>query len=154
MKKKILIWIIICILIVGIIIFIKKTFNSKKEYLNDEFIGKWQTISAINSETGEKTNNLTDVFGSSFLQFGSYLELKENGTFFDAIQPITNGSRSNTGKYTIKRNYKEKGDCYIFLNYSDGYQEKLQRVYLDKSKISYLVLDNSINGYQLTLKKD
>ena len=31
MKKKILIWIIICILIVGIIIFIKKTFNSKKE---------------------------------------------------------------------------------------------------------------------------
>ncbi len=154
MRKKILLGFIICILIVGIIISIKKPFNSKEENLNDEFIGKWQTISAINSETGEKTNNLTDIFGSSFLQFGSYLELKEDGTFFDAIQPITNGSRSNTGKYTIKRNYKEKGDCYIFLDYSDGYQEKLQRVYLDKSKISYLVLDNSINGYQLTLKQD
>ena len=72
MKKKILIGIIICILIVGIIISIKKPFNSKKENLNDEFIGKWQTISAINSETGEKTNNLTDVFGSSFLQFHFY----------------------------------------------------------------------------------
>jgi hypothetical protein len=39
------------------------------------------------------------------------------------------------------------------LDYSDGYQEKLQRVFLDESKTPYLVLDNFINGYQLTLKK-
>ncbi len=148
MKKRILLGIIICILIVGVILLIKKPFN-----LHNEFIGKWQTISAVNLETGEKTNNLTDIFGSSFLQFGSYLELKEDETFFDALIPITNGSRSNTGKYTIKRNYKEKGDCYILLDYSDGYQEKLQRVFLDESKTPYLVLDNFINGYQLTLKK-
>lgn len=158
MKNKIILGITICILIIGVIIFIKKPFNSNlkepKENINDEIIGKWNTVSAVNSETGEKTESLQDVFGSSYLQFGSYLELKEDGTFVDAIQPITNGSRSNTGKYTVKRDYNKQGDYYVFLSYTDGNEEKLQKVILDDSNTSYLVLERFINDYQLTLKKE
>ena len=61
-------------------------------------VGKWNTVSAVNVKTGEKTENIRDIFGSSYSQYGSYLELKADGTFVDAIEPITDGSKSNTGK--------------------------------------------------------
>ena len=181
MRSKILLGIIICVLVVGTVAFSIKVFNFKdigkensisnkvnnnsndkvdndlednKDNLSDDIIGKWDTVSAVNSEDGKETNNLKDVFGSSYSQYGSYLELKEDGTFIDAIQPISNGSRSTTGKYTIEKNYNKPGDCYVFLSYSDGTEDKLQRVVLDESNTYYLVLDGFINGYQLTLRKN
>ena len=42
----------------------------------------------------------------------------------------------------------------MFLSYSDGTEDKLQRVFLDESNTYYLVLDGFINGYQLTLRKN
>lgn len=166
MKNKILLVIAICVLIIGEIIFITKPFNKKNnsntsnrnqnninEKSSDEIIGKWETVSAVNSEDGKETKNLKEIFGSSYSQYGSYLELNEDGTFIDAIQPITNGSKSNTGKYTVKKDYNKIGDCYVFLSYSDGRETKLQRVFLDESSTPYLVLDEFINGYQITLKK-
>ena len=128
----------------------KETTEQKE---NDDIIGKWETTIAVNSEDGKKTEDMRQIFGSSYSQYGSYLELKDDGTFIDAIQPITNGNKSNTGKYEIKRNYNKQGDCYIFLTYSDGIEEKLQKVILDESKTPYLVLKKLINGYQLSLKK-
>lgn len=173
MKNKILLEIaIVCVLIIGVVIFIKKPFNfkeennldiqtsdknqnnsSNEEKISDEIIGKWITVSAVNSEDGTKTENLKDVFGSSYSQYGSYLELTEDGSFIDAIQPITDGSKSNTGTYIIKRDYYKPGDCYVILSYLDGKEEKLQRVFIDDSNTPYLVLNSFINGYQLTLRK-
>ncbi len=132
--------------------FIKNN-NLNQEKLSNEYIGKWNTVMAINSNTGVETKSLREVFGSSFEEFGSYLELKEDGTFIDAIVPITDGSKSNTGTYIIKKDYYKLGDTYIFLSYIDGNEETLQSVKLDSSNESYLVLDSLINDYQLYLKK-
>ena len=127
--------------------------NESVENEENEFIGKWNTVEAANEETGESTKNLRDVFGSSFEQFGSYLELKDDGTFVDAIIPVTDGSKSTTGKYTIKRDYLKIGDAYVFLYYSDGQEKNIQKIFLDESGEPYLVLDGFVNGYQLYLKR-
>lgn len=145
MKKKFL----FSILITFVIILTGCNKNNKTE----EFIGKWNTVSAVNAQTGKETKNLRDLFGSSYEQFGSYLKLNKDGTFIDAIVPITDGSKSNTGKYTIKKDYLKKGDTYIILSYKDGNKKKLQKVSLDDTNTTYLVLDNLINGYQLYFKK-
>lgn len=150
MKKIINIYIIMLLIVVLITGCNKQKDNSKG---TDEFIGKWNTVKAVNAKTGEETNYLKDVFGSSFEHFGSYLILKEDGTFIDNIIPITDGSKSNTGTYSIKRDYNKIGDAYIFLTYSDGNKEKFQRVKLDETNELYLVLDTLINDYQLYLKK-
>ena len=151
MKKRILI-----IMFSGMVLFSLvgcKQSNNNKEKTNDDFIGKWNAIKAVDVKTGEETINLRDVFGSSYGEFGSYLELNEDGTFVDAIVPITDGSKSNTGKYTIERDYYKVGDTYIFLTYSDGNKDTLQRINLDDNGEPYLVLDTFINGYQLYFKK-
>ena len=169
MKNKLFIGIILCFIIIGGFVWYKSSFQVQKnkevnnnESLNhgeekndfqDEIVGKWNTISAVSAETGVKTENLRDIFGSSYSQYGSYLEFKSDGTFVDAIEPVTNGSKATTGKYEIKKDYNEQGDCYVFLIYSDGVEAKLQRVILDDSNTYYLVLENFVNGYQLTLKK-
>ena len=156
MKKKILFSFLIIMSIVLILPGCNQINNNSKENkknTSNEFIGKWNTISAINSKTGDETRNLTDVFGSSYNEFGSYLELKEDGTFINSIIPITDGSKSNIGKYTIKKDYMKQGDAYVILSYSDGGEEELQRVYLDDNNTPYLVLDSFVNDYQLYLKK-
>ena len=127
------------------------TTRNSNEY--SDVVGKWETISGVNSETGKETKNLVDIFGSSFREYGSYLEFKKDGTFIDAIEPITDGSKSNIGNYIIKNDYYKLGDYYVFLLYSDGHEEKLQKVFLDDSNVPYLVLENFINGYQLFFKK-
>ena len=124
------------------------------KYIIDRWVRKKKTIfillflliTLILTGCNKKSNDTKN-------EFGSYLELKEDNTFIDAIVPITDGSKSNTGKYTIKRDYFKIGDAYIFLSYQDGNEVKLQRVKLDDSDESYLVLDNIINDYQLYLKK-
>ena len=147
--------IILRVILIGIIIFSVVGCKQKdtKKNPNIDYIGKWNTVKAVNADTGEETIYLSDVFGSSFKEFGSYLELKEDGSFIDAIIPITDGNKSNNGKYIIENDYYKIGDTYIFLNYSDGNKETLQRVYLDDNKVPYLVLDTLVNGYQLYLKK-
>lgn len=176
MKNKLLIGIIICILIVGVLWImdplhiqtgVKGNSNTKvideisnndinenhKENEEDEIIGKWNTISAVNSDTGEKVENLRDIFGSSYSQYGSYFEFREDNTFIDALEPITNGNKATTGTYEVKKNYNRPGDCYIFLTYSDGTESKLEKVILDDSNTSYLVLENLVNGYQFSFQK-
>lgn len=152
-NKKISIVFIIIIVIVGFILTKEAFPKLNKIQSNNEMIGKWETVSAVNSETGKETKNLKDVFGSSYQKYGSYLELNKDGTFKDAIEPITDGSKSNTGKYTIKKDYNKVGDYYIILSYSDQNEEKLQKVFLDDNNTAYLVLDNLVNGYQLFLKR-
>ena len=174
MNKKIsFIIVIVLLLIIGGFVFIKRPFgdnekinnvsdkskeinnieDNSEDNLNKDIIGKWETVKAVNSIDGKETNNLRDVFGSSYATYGSYLELKDDGTFFDAIKPITNGSEPNTGKYRIVNDYNKVGDCYVFLEYSNGNEKTIQKIYLDDSNIPYLVLDDFVNDYQLYLKK-
>ena len=127
--------------------------SDNKETKSDEIIGKWNAYKAINSKEGNETTNMSDIFGSSYAKFGSYIELKEDGSFLDAIQPITDGTKSVKGTYTIERDYYQKGDCYIFLTYSDGSKNTLQRIYYNDSNTPYLVLDNLIGDYQISFKK-
>lgn len=129
-----------------------KNSNTTNEQ-NINIIGKWNTCKAGNVKTGEGTDNMTDIFGSSYIKYGSYLELKEDGTFLDAIQPITDGSQSTEGSYTVKQSYYKTGDCYIFLNYSDGTQKTLQVVYYDNTNTPYLVMNEFLGDYQLSFKK-
>lgn len=178
MKNNILLGIIvICLLCIGVFMLVNKPFSTKEankvdtnisskedtntsnkvennnEEVSDDVIGKWNTVSAVNSKTGDKVTNMRDIFGSSYQEYGSYLDLKSDGTFIDAIRPITNGSKSTTGKYEVKKDYYKPGDLYIFLTYSDGTEGKLERVLLDDTGTYYLVLENLIDDYQLTLKK-
>lgn len=176
MKKKILICVVFIILVGGASIFLldlkKKTDtnsngrpnNSEKHIENldndsnveseyEDIVGKWNAISAVDVSSGEKVTNLRDIFGSSYSQYGSFLELKDDGTFVDAIEPITKENKSTSGKYEIKKNYNKPGDCYVFLNYDDKTEAKLQRVILDDSNTYYLVMENFVNGYQITFKK-
>ena len=164
-EKSVWLFIVVIIIVLSISIYLLlniKSLNGKNtknvtttrnsnEY--SDIIGKWETISGINSETGKETKNLVDIFGSSYREYGSYLEFKKDGTFIDAIEPITDGSKSNIGNYIIKKDYYKLGDYYVFLLYSDGHEEKLQKVFLDDSNVPYLVLENFINGYQLFFKK-
>ena len=130
MKNKVLIIVVLAVLIVGGIIFVLDPFclkgatntvkmqKSNEEYgenldsdlkkedsnvFTDDIVGKWNAISAISAETGEKITNLRDIFGSSYSQYGSYLNLKNDGTFVDAIEPITDGSKATTGTYEVKK---------------------------------------------------
>ncbi len=163
--------IIIILLIIGGVIFINRGFNTRisddskvkendsieeeddKKKLLDEIIGRWDSVKAVNSEDATEVNNLRDVFGSSYSQYGSYIEFNDDGTFVDKIVPITDGSKSNAGTYKVERDYNKPGDLYIFLTYDDGSEGKLEKVILDDSNVSYLVLENFVNGYQITFKK-
>ena len=164
--KKVLVGIIIVLLGIGGYLFIKKPFVSNEvdsnldskvdksdDVLDDNVVGIWDTDRAVNSNDGTETDNLRDIFGSSYSEYGSYIEFKDDGTFVDRIQPITNGSRADSGTYKVEKDYNKPGDCYVFLTYSDGSEGKLQRVILDDSSIYYLVLEEFVNEYQLILKK-
>ena len=166
MRNKLLIGIILCVVVIGCTLYWKFSFNyeekdisnyhsveTKENNLVDDVIGRWNADNAVNSETGEKITNLREIFGSSYSLYGSYLELKDDGTFIDAISPITDGSKDNVGTYEVKRNYNQPGDCYVFLTYSDGNVFKLHEVIIDDSNTKYLLLDNYVDGYQFMFKK-
>lgn len=170
--KKLLIYFFSLIVIILIVFFLFKhvrdtTIGDKnidrKNNLNaietdknksNEFVGKWSTVKAINSETGIETNNMIEVFGNSYETKGSYIEFKKDGTFIDRIEPITNGSKPSKGKYIIKKDYYKKGDTYIFLYYTDDIVEKVQKIIISENKEIYLVLDHFVNDYQLYLQKE
>lgn len=168
-KISLLVIAVIIIVIVGI--FISKT-NSEETNMNtlnnfqnttinnnyyiqennNNIIGTWNTYQAIDSQTAEKIDDLTSIFGSSYASYGSYLKLNEDGTFLDSIYPITSGETSTTGTYTVEKDYYKLGDCYIFLKYSDGRTVTIQQVnYGDNIPVLSYYPDGS--KYQFDLKK-
>ena len=130
---------------------ITNTNNDSKEN-NSDIVGTWNTYQAIDSQTAEKIDDLTTIFGSSYTSYGSYLKLNEDGTFLDSIYPITSGETSTTGTYTVEKDYYELGDCYVFLKYSDGRTVTIQQVnYGDNIPVLSYYPDDS--KYQFDLKK-
>ena len=125
--------------------------NDNKEN-NSDIVGTWNTYQAIDSQTAEKIDDLTAIFGSSYASYGSYLKLNEGGTFLDSIYPITTGETSVTGTYTVEKDYYELGDCYVFLKYSDGRTLNLKQVnYGDNIPVLSYYPEGS--QYQFDLKK-
>ena len=130
---------------------ITNTNNDSKEN-NSDIVGTWNTYQAIDSQTAEKIDDLTAIFGSSYTSYGSYLKLNEDGTFLDSIYPITSGETSTTGTYTVEKDYYELGDCYVFLKYSDGRTVTIKQVnYGDNIPVLSYYPDGS--QYQFDLKK-
>ena len=125
----------------------KKVTSSETE--DSEIIGNWNTQKVSDLKANETYDNLKDLYGSSYLEFGSYLQLNDDGTFVDAINPVTNGSTSTEGKYKILRSYNKLGDCYVELTYSDGRTEMLQRVYYDNTETPYLTFNSGDLSYIL-----
>lgn len=122
---------------------------TSSETEDSEIIGKWNTQKVSDLKANETYDNLKDLYGSSYLEFGSYLQLNDDGTFVDAINPVTNGSTSTEGKYKILRSYNKLGDCYVELTYSDGRTEMLQRVYYDNTETPYLTFNSGDLSYIL-----
>lgn len=126
------------------------TTNNKED--NSDIVGTWNTYQAIDAQTAEKTDDLTEIFGSSYRTYGSFLKLNNDGTFLDSIYPVTTGETSTNGTYTIEKDYYKLGDCYIFLNYSDSRTVTVQRIYYEDNTP---VLSYYTNGdkYQFDFKK-
>ena len=122
---------------------------TSSETEDSEIIGKWNTQKVSDLKANETYDNLKDLYGSSYLEFGSYLQLNDDGTFVDAINPVTDGSTSTEGKYKILRSYNKLGDCYVELTYSDGRTEMLQRVYYDNTGTPYLTFNSGDLSYIL-----
>lgn len=121
----------------------------KENNANSDIVGKWNTIKVMDMSSNIEYDNLKNLYGSSYLEFGSYLQLNDDGTFTDGIQPVTDGSESKTGKYEILRDYNKKGDCYIELTYSDGRKQMIQKVYLDETENQYLTFNSNNMYYEL-----
>ena len=120
---------------------------------NSDLIGTWNTVSAVNTSTWNYTDNLTEVFGSSYITYGSSLKLNSDGSFIDSIYPITSGEESTTGTYTINKSYYVSGDRVIILNYSDG-KQKIFKVIYEKENIPSLMMDVSAGeAYQFNMEK-
>lgn len=120
---------------------------------NSDLIGTWNTVSAVNTSTWNYIDNLTEVFGSSYITYGSSLKLNSDGSFIDSIYPITSGEESTTGTYTINKSYYVSGDRVIILNYSDG-KQKIFKVIYEKENIPSLMMDVSAGeAYQFNMEK-
>ena len=130
---------------------IEKTTDKKNTKDDKEFFGVWKTYEAIDSNTGEIITNLSKVFGSSYLSFGSTLKLNEDGTFLDSIYPITSSEVSVEGTYKVERNLYKQGDCYIFLTYSDKTEKAFMVTY--ENNIPILTSAVEDQKYQFDLKK-
>ena len=122
--------------------------NSPK---NTELIGLWKTFQATDSETDKIITDLTQIFGTAYLSFGSTLKLNDDGTFLDSIYPITSNEVSVKGTFKIKRDLYEDGDCYVFLTYSDETEKKFVVTY--ENKVPILSSSNTDQDYQFDLKK-
>ena len=125
---------------------------TENEESNEDIIGVWNTFQLIDAEKGEIIQNLSNVLGTGYIQYGSYLELKEDGTFLDAIYPITSGELSTEGTYTIAKDYYKLGDCYVFLNYSDERTKTFMRIYYEDD-VPVLSYFEEGETYQVDLKK-
>ena len=129
----------------------EETTNNSNSNSDNEIFGKWNTDRVSELNTTKVYDNLVEFFGTSYIEFGSYLTLNEDHTFVDNIYPITDGLKATTGKYEILRNYNKIGDCYVELTYDDGRTIMLQSVYYDESKTTYLTFN--LNDISYDLKK-
>ncbi len=125
---------------------------TENEESNEDIIGVWNTFQFIDADNGEIIQNLSNVLGTGYIQYGSYLELKEDGTFLDAIYPVTSGELSTEGMYTIEKDYYRVGDCYVFLNYSDGRTKTFMVIYYEDN-VPVLSYFEEGKTYQIDLKK-
>ncbi len=125
--------------------------NKSNSPKNTELIGLWKTYQATDSETNEIITDLTQVFGSAYLSFGSTLKLNDDGTFLDSIYPITSNEVSVKGTFKIKRDLYEQGDCYIVLTYSDETEKKFAVTY--ENKVPILSSSDIDQDYQFDLRK-
>lgn len=141
------------LMIVSLIVLTGCGNKNNKEDNKSFIVGKWNTTFAVNANDAKKETNLKNIFGSSYSQYGSYIEFKEDGTFLEAIYPITKGDKSHYGTYEVINNYYKEGDCFIILKYDDNRELKLQKAKLDDTDTIYLVVDDIINDYQFALKK-
>lgn len=123
-----------------------------KQENNEDIIGIWKTYQAHDTQTTETIDDLTEIFGTSYISYGSYLKLNEDGTFLDAIYPVTSGEQSIEGTYKIEKNYYKEGDCYVFLNYSDGRAKTFMRIYYEENEPVLSCFDPG-DTYQFDLKK-
>ena len=116
---------------------------------DDELIGKWNTVKVIDMQSGESYDNLAQFFGTSYISYGSSLELKKDGSFIDAVSPVVENTQSTEGTYEILRNYYKMGDCYVELKYSDGKTLMIQRVTYDETGNWYLTFNRDNISYEL-----
>ena len=143
-KRRIVLYIVIILIVVLIVTIVRITngnknvdesiINSARNVSIDEnkikytkedekkFAGRWNNFKAISKETNEEVP-LGDIFGSSVGQFGSYIELDEDGSFKECITPITEGLEDITGTYALREN--STGKFQMYLEYNDGRLEKL-----------------------------
>ena len=131
---------------------VNSTDIEENEETNEDIVGIWNTYQLIKAEDGEIIQNLSSVLGTAYTQYGSYLKLNEDGTFLDAIHPITSGELSTEGTYTIEKDYYKLGDCYVFLNYSDGRTKTFMRIYYEEN-VPVLSYFEEGEVYQIDLKK-
>ena len=116
---------------------------------DDELIGKWNTVKVIDMQSGKSYDNLAQFFGTSYISYGSSLELKKDGSFIDAVSPVVENTQSTEGTYEILRNYYKNGDCYVELKYSDGKTLMIQRVTYDETGNWYLTFNRDNISYEL-----
>lgn len=115
----------------------------------DSMLGTWNTVSVMDMSTAETYKNLKDIFGTSYITYGSYLKLNADKTFEDFTFPVTTGKTSTSGTYEILRNYYKMGDCYVQLKYSNGETITAQRVFRDNTNTAYLTFNRDNLSYDL-----
>ena len=86
----------------------------------DNISGKWNTYRVIDRETG-KEESFMNVFGSSYREYGSYIEIKDDNTFLDCTSPIQSSESPVGTNYSLTKDTEVDDDKYlgIELNYSD-----------------------------------
>lgn len=120
----------------------------EKSY-EDSMVGTWNTVSVMDMSTAETYTNLKDIFGTSYITYGSYLKLNADKTFEDFTYPVTNSKTPTSGTYEILRNYYKMGDCYVQLKYSNGETITAQRVFRDNTNTAYLTFNRDNLSYDL-----
>ena len=126
--------------------------QTPKQENNKDIIGTWKTYQVHDVQSSETIVDLTKIFGTSYISYGSYLKLNEDGTFLDAIYPVTSGEESIEGTYQIEKNYYKEGDCYVFLNYSDGRTKTFMIIYYEENEPVLSCFEPG-DTYQFDLKK-
>lgn len=119
----------------------------------ESITGKWNTYRIINRETGEE-ENFMNVFGSSYREYGSYIEIKDDNTFLDCTSPIQSSESPVGTKYLLTKDTEVDEDKYlgIELNYSDKSLINTHIIYLSNDDEPTLIYPYG-EQYLLLLRK-
>ena len=115
--------------------------------------GKWNTYRIINRETGEE-ENFMNVFGSSYREYGSYIEIKDDNTFLDCTSPIQSSESPVGTDYSLTKNSESDDNKYlgVELNYNDKSSIDTHIVYLSNDDEPTLIYPYG-EQYLLLLRK-